>query len=287
MGQRRMPYRLPWMPALGGGQRDLCPAVSDQPRIARNILKFRYDTLDRARARARELGHRGATFPWRTINGDEASAYYAAGTAQYHINADIAYAIRKYVEVSGDEDFLCRFGAEILVETARFWCDLGFFSDAPWRRLLHQRGDRAGRVHRRRGQQPLHQLDGARKPALRSRYGRGAAARSSGRLRRLVSRTGLETTEPAAWREAAERMYLPWDERLRIHPQDDSFLDKERWDFAGTPGGVTILCCCITTRSISTGRRSSSRRILCWRCSCSASSSRPSRRSAISTITIR
>ncbi len=62
--------------------------------------------LDQARARARELGHRGATFPWRTINGEEASAYYAAGTAQYHINADIAYALRKYVEVTGDEEFL-------------------------------------------------------------------------------------------------------------------------------------------------------------------------------------
>src|SRR3712207_9106851 len=58
--------------------------IYTNPRVARNVLKFRYDTLDRARARAKELGHRGATFPWRTINGDEASAYYAAGTAQYH-----------------------------------------------------------------------------------------------------------------------------------------------------------------------------------------------------------
>ena len=102
--------------------------IYTQPRIARNVLKFRCDTLDRARARARELGHRGATFPWRTINGDEASAYYAAGTARYHINADIAFAVRKYVEVSGDREFLCRHGAELLIETARFWCDLGFFS---------------------------------------------------------------------------------------------------------------------------------------------------------------
>ncbi len=45
-------------------------------------------------------------FPWRTINGEEASAYYAAGTAQYHINADIMYALRKYVQATGDEAFL-------------------------------------------------------------------------------------------------------------------------------------------------------------------------------------
>ena len=73
------------------------------PRIARNLLAFRYKMLPQARARAKELGHRGAMFPWRTISGEEASAYYAAGTAQYHINADIMYALRKYVQATGDE----------------------------------------------------------------------------------------------------------------------------------------------------------------------------------------
>ena len=102
--------------------------VYTRPQVARSLLKFRYDMLDEARARAKELGQRGATFPWRTINGKEASAYYAAGTAQHHINADIAYALRKYVGVSGDDQFLRRYGAEILIETARFWYDLGFFS---------------------------------------------------------------------------------------------------------------------------------------------------------------
>ena len=84
------------------------------------------------------LGHRGATFPWRTISGEEASAYYAAGTAQYHINADIMYALRKYVQATGDELFLERCGAEMLVETARLWLDLGFYSDAKGREILHQ-----------------------------------------------------------------------------------------------------------------------------------------------------
>src|SRR5262249_24147897 len=99
------------------------------PRIARNLLTFRYKTLEQARARARQLGHRGAMFPWRTISGEEASAYYAAGTAQYHINADIMYALRKYVQATGDELFLRDCGAEMLVETARLWLDLGFYSD--------------------------------------------------------------------------------------------------------------------------------------------------------------
>lgn len=64
------------------------------PNIARNLLLFRYSMLDKARDRAEELNLRGALYPWRTINGEEASAYYAAGTAQYHINADIIYALK-------------------------------------------------------------------------------------------------------------------------------------------------------------------------------------------------
>jgi alpha,alpha-trehalose phosphorylase len=106
-----------------------------QPRIARNLLRFRHTMLPRARERARELGEKAATFPWRTINGTEASAYYRAGTAQYHINADIAYAIRRYGNVRGDVGFLVESGLEILVETARLWEGLGFYgrSRRPWR----------------------------------------------------------------------------------------------------------------------------------------------------------
>jgi alpha,alpha-trehalose phosphorylase len=102
--------------------------IYTEPRIARNLLKLRHSMLPAARQRAREVNQKGALFPWRTITGTEASAYYAAGTAQYHINADIVYALKKYVDVTGDTDFLYREGAEMLVETARLWCDLGFFS---------------------------------------------------------------------------------------------------------------------------------------------------------------
>jgi len=100
--------------------------IYTSPRIAKNLLRFRYNMLPQARARAKELGHRGAMFPWRTISGEEASAYYAAGTAQYHINADIMYGLRKYVQATGDEAFLRDCGGEMLVETSRLWLDLGF-----------------------------------------------------------------------------------------------------------------------------------------------------------------
>jgi len=100
-----------------------------QPRIARNLLRFRHSMLAQARDRAREINHNGALFPWRTINGEEASASYQSGTAQYHLNADIAFAVRRYVNATDDRDFLAEAGAELLVETARMWADLGFYAD--------------------------------------------------------------------------------------------------------------------------------------------------------------
>jgi len=88
--------------------------------------------IDAARStisRAREMGHtRGALYAWRTINGNECSAYYPAGTAQYHINADVAFAVSRYVESTGDNQFLLDIGAEILFETAELWLDLGFYN---------------------------------------------------------------------------------------------------------------------------------------------------------------
>ena len=99
------------------------------PQMARSELRFRYNMLGAARRRAEELAQSGALFPWRTVNGEEASAYYAAGTAQYHIDADIAYALCKYVAASGDQEFMNREGVDLLVETARLWADLGFWRE--------------------------------------------------------------------------------------------------------------------------------------------------------------
>jgi alpha,alpha-trehalose phosphorylase len=209
--------------------------IYTSPRTARNLLTFRYKMLAQARARARQLGHRGAMFPWRTINGEEASAYYAAGTAQYHINADIMYALRKYVQATGDEPFLQDCGAEMLVETARLWLDLGFYSD------------------RRGGKFCINGVTGPDEyntvvnnnayTNLMARENLRYAAETVESLRTtkpevyntLVHKTALEPSEVEAWIRGAERMYVPYDEQLGITPQDDSFLDGERWDFRNTP----------------------------------------------------
>ncbi|ORJ60643.1 glycoside hydrolase family 65 protein [Geothermobacter hydrogeniphilus] len=205
------------------------------PRVARNLLKFRHSMLERARKRAREVNQEGALFPWRTINGEEASAYYAAGTAQYHINADIVYALKKYVEASDDISLLYNEGAEILVETARLWYDLGFFNP------------------REQGQFCIHGVTGPDEYTtvvnnntytnLMARMNLLFAAETVTRMRQeapdyyatLRHRTGLRESEICDWGKAAARMYIPYDEETGIHPQDDNFLDREIWDLTKTP----------------------------------------------------
>jgi len=205
------------------------------PRMARNLLAFRYKMLPQARARAKELGHRGAMFPWRTISGEEASAYYAAGTAQYHINADIMYALRKYVQATGDEAFLQTCGAEMLVETARLWLDLGFYSDTKGGKFCINGvtgPDEYSAVVNNNAYTNLMARENLRYAAEVVESLQTAAPDA---YKALVHKTALEPSEVKAWMQAANSMFVPFDEKLNIILQDDSFLDREPWDFRGTP----------------------------------------------------
>lgn len=92
------------------------------PKAAASLLRFRYHTLPAARRHARDLWFNGAMYAWKSgYDGAEESetgigAYYAI-----HIISDIAYTIRQYREATGDDAFMKKYGAEILIETARFW----------------------------------------------------------------------------------------------------------------------------------------------------------------------
>ena len=199
------------------------------PELARGMLLYRHRTLDRSRLHARELNHaRGALFAWRTISGDECSAYYPGGSAQYHINAAVAWAIRLYVDATGDVDFLRDHGAEMLFETARVWMDIGHFNA--------RRGD-AFCIHEVTGPDEYSALvdNNHYTNRMAQRHLRDAAATAvwmAGaapvEYAALCSRIGLGEDEVAQWRRATEAMYLPEDPRLGIFPQDDGFLDKPR-----------------------------------------------------------
>jgi alpha,alpha-trehalose phosphorylase len=206
------------------------------PYAARNLLQFRRKMLPAARHRAREMAQSGALFPWRTISGEEASAYYAAGTAQVHIDADIAYALVQYVAASGDRGFLVRDGVDILVETSRMWADLGFW--------------------RTNGGEPSFHIHGVTGPDeyttvvnnnlftnVMARYNLEQTVAALTRIKeeeptaydQVVARLGLGDDEVDEWSRCAAGMHIPFDEGLGIHPQDDFFLDREVWDLSKTP----------------------------------------------------
>lgn len=205
------------------------------PEAARKLLRFRYQMLPAARARATELSQKGALYPWRTINGEEASAYYAAGTAQYHINAAIVFALERYLNATGDVEFLAEEGAEMLVETARLYEDLGFYGP---------NGSDTFHIHSVTGPDEYTTVvNDNLYTNVMARFTMRYAARCVAFLKEfapdayetLVRKTELGEDEPAAWHRAADAMYIPYDEDLGIHPQDANFLDRERWDFEHTP----------------------------------------------------
>ena len=195
------------------------------PRAARDALLWRHSTLDLARARARELSLQGATFPWRTISGHECSGYWPAGTAAFHINADIGDAARRYVAATDDERFEREIAVELLVETARLWRSVG-----------HHDASGGFRIDGVTGPDEYSALadNNVYTNVMAARNLRAAAAVCERHPERAAL-LRVDDEEVAAWRVAAGAIVLPYDEELRITPQSESFTRQRRWDFAQTP----------------------------------------------------
>ena len=205
------------------------------PEIAKSLLEYRYFTLDGARTRAKQMSHSGgALYPWRTINGDECSSYYPAGTAQYHINADIAMAIRKYYLATDDKSFMADMGAEILFETARIWAQVGWFAPSKGGKysipcvtgpdeytvLVDNNAytNYMAREHLNFAVDIWHMLEND----------------FPTKWKRLQSTIKMDINEIERWKKIADNMFLPYDPELQIIPQDDGFLAKPDWPFAKT-----------------------------------------------------
>jgi alpha,alpha-trehalose phosphorylase len=194
------------------------------PEGAANALRWRYSTMPLATERAAQLGLKGAAFPWRTIAGQECSGYWPAGTAAFHINADIADAVVRYVDATGDEEFDRGPGMDLLTQTARLWRSLGHH-------------DAQGRFH----------IDGVTGPDeysaiadnnvytnLMARHNLVAAADAAKRYPDRATELGVDAEESASWRDAAEAMSIPFDETLGVHAQAERFTRHQVWDFAHT-----------------------------------------------------
>lgn len=201
------------------------------PEFARNLLSFRYQTLEKARENARRLGHKkGALYPWRTINGEECSGYFPSGTAAYHINGDIAYAVVSYFLATDDVEYMCEQGAEILIETARLWIDTGnFVSDKFHIQDVTGPDEYTCMVNNN------YYTNAVAKYNLEWAVKCKELLSSAEKWEQLCEKLQITQEELQEFARASEQMYLPYDEKLDINPQDDSFMQKKKWDFENTP----------------------------------------------------
>ncbi|MCA1835066.1 MAG: family 65 glycosyl hydrolase [Actinobacteria bacterium] len=194
------------------------------PDAAADALRWRQQTLPQALERAAQLGLAGAAFPWRTIRGQECSGYWPAGTAAFHINADIADAAIRHMTATGDTDFERDVALELLVQTARLWRSLGHHN---------LQGD--------------FRIDGVTGPDeysavadnnvftnLMAQRNLRAAADTVGRHAERAAALGVDAEEAATWRHAAAEMVVAYDEKLAVHPQSEGFTNHAVWDFAST-----------------------------------------------------
>jgi alpha,alpha-trehalose phosphorylase len=196
-----------------------------QPSAAADALRWRHMVLPKARQRATDLGLAGAAFPWRTIRGEECSGYWPAGTAAFHINADIADAVLRYLDATGDEAFERDTGLELLVETARLWRSLG-----------HHDAEGRFRIDGVTGPDEYSAIaDNNVYTNLMAQQNLTAAADICGKHMNEAADLGVTTEEAASWRDAAKAMLLPYDDRLGVHQQSEGFTEHAVWDFPATP----------------------------------------------------
>ena len=194
------------------------------PNAVSEALRWRHSTLPMAKERATQLRLEGAAFPWRTITGAECSSYWPAGTAAFHVTADISDAVLRYVHATGDVDFERNQGLELLVESSRLWLALGHYDFIGKFRLDGVTGpDEYSAV-----------ADNNIYTNLMAEQNLRAAADVAERYANEAAALGVTDEEIAAWRAAAAAMTIPFDERLGVFSQAERFTDHEFWDFEGT-----------------------------------------------------
>ncbi len=217
------------------------------PQAARALLTYRYHTLSAARQRARTLGYAGALFAWESADtGDDVTpdvvtgpdgrpVRVLTGEQEHHISADIAYAVWQYWQATGDDLFMRSAGAELLIETARFWASRG-------------RVEEDGRYHIRTVIGPDEYHEGVDDNAYTNVMAQWTLERAVETVEWLLAgypedwavlanRINLVPAEPATWTGIAERMSIRFDSETQRFEQFAGFFRLEDLDLAPYRGG--------------------------------------------------
>ncbi|MBQ2713019.1 MAG: glycoside hydrolase family 65 protein [Clostridia bacterium] len=205
------------------------------PEIVKSLLMYRYNILPKAKERAAQMDDVGALFSWNSINGEECGHVFEAATAQYHINNDVFFAIFKYFEATGDFAFMRDYGIEILLEISKCMAHRGSF------------------IERKGGRFCINCVCGPDEynPVVDNNLYTNFLTRKqlyftlemverlqredAQKLAELKEKCGIDDKELALFKEAADKMYLAYDEEEDIYMQDDNFIYKDPIDIDSIP----------------------------------------------------
>lgn len=184
----------------------------NNPKAAKNLLLFRYHTLEAAQRRAEELDCKGAFYPIATIDGTECCSLWQHSSLQMQATTGVAYGIRHYVQVTGDTEFLQQYGIKMLVEICR---------------MLASRGDWSPKTGKY-GYYGVMGPDEFQMMANNSCYTNFMAKKTFEYTLSVLPDNGIVPTEEReTWRKMAERMEILYDE--------DTLLFEEQEGFFGLP----------------------------------------------------
>ena len=196
--------------------------------VARNLLTYRYNHLERAIENAEKLGFSkgAALYPMVTMNGEECHNEWEITFEEIHRNSAIAFAIYNYTRYTGDLTYIPEMGLEVLIGIARFWCQRTSFSKAKNNYVIlgvtgpnEYENNVNNNWYTNYSAQWCMSYTAEQLTALRKSSPKDA--------KRIEQKTNFQEKELAQWVEKAENMYLPQDDSRNIVLQQDGFLDKE------------------------------------------------------------
>lgn len=204
------------------------------PAAARDLVLFRYNTLNKARARAAEMGYRGAMFPMCTVDGEEHCVVWEYGQGEIHIIAAIAYGAFQYVRVSGDDAFMADYGLEIMIETARYYANRTVYNEHKQAYVINQvTGPDEYQV----------MVDNNCYTNTMAVWNMRTVLEQIGKVKNsfpdkwadLEAKISFKPEEAVLWEKIINGMRIPYNEKLGIFEQDDSYLSHDYVDPKSVP----------------------------------------------------
>lgn len=210
-------------------------ATKDQ-QVARNLLTYRYNQLDKAIENAQKLGftNGAALYPMVTMNGEECHNEWEITFEEIHRNGAMIFAIFNYVRYTGDYSYIPEKGLEVIIAVARFWAQRATFSEKKNKYvILGVTGPNEYENNINNNFYTNYIAQWCLEYAVEQ--AQVVSGRNASDYKRVVEKTSLNKDEIATWKEIASKMYFPYSEEKGIYLQQDNFLDKELVTVADLP----------------------------------------------------